>query len=105
MGSHVPNATALHKRVGLHMGLIDDLYALTSDDVEKGHLRIYDRAALEAEISAAGFGSIHARGILLKPLSHSQMESWDPKTVDALYEVGKELPDYCATLMIVGEKP
>jgi len=36
--------------------------------------------------------------VLLKPLSNSQMESWDPDIIEALYEVGKELPDYCSPI-------
>jgi 2-polyprenyl-3-methyl-5-hydroxy-6-metoxy-1,4-benzoquinol methylase len=99
----VPNAIALHKRIGRTMGLIDDYYALTEADIAKGHLHVYDRQLLEQEIVAAGFALVHSGGILLKPLSHRQMEAWDAKVVDALYEVGKELPDYCSSLIVVGE--
>ncbi len=100
----VPNATGLNKRIGKQMGLIKDLFALTDADIAKGHRRIYDRHRLEAAVTAAGFEILHSGGILLKPLSHRQMESWDLKIVDALYEVGKELPDYCSSLIVVGTK-
>ena len=100
----VPNALGLHKRIGHAMGLIEDFYALTPADLGKGHLRVYDRRILEAEFAAAGFTLAHSGGILLKPLSHRQMESWDAPVVDALFEVGKELPDYCSSLIVVGAK-
>lgn len=100
----VPNALGLHKRIGKQMGLIDDFYALTEADRAKGHVRIYDRQRLNAEITAAGFTLLHSGGILLKPLSHQQMEAWDPRAVDALYEIGKELPDYCSSLITVATK-
>lgn len=100
----VPNALGFHKRLGRYMGLTDDLYALTEADREKGHFRVYDRQQLEAEISSVGFDILHSGGILLKPLSHRQMETWDLKVVDALYEMGKELPDYCSSLIVVANK-
>ncbi|MFZ2631293.1 MAG: class I SAM-dependent methyltransferase [Desulfosalsimonadaceae bacterium] len=96
----VPNALGLHKRIGKHMGVIDDFYRLTPADLEKGHKRVYDMEILENEFRKAGFNPVHIGGILLKPLSHRQMETWDRKIVDALYEVGKELPGYCSSLLI-----
>jgi 2-polyprenyl-3-methyl-5-hydroxy-6-metoxy-1,4-benzoquinol methylase len=97
----VPNALGFHKRIGKAMGLIDDFYQLTDADVEKGHKRIYDSKMLCNEFVSAGYRIDLIGGILLKPLSHSQMESWDLNVVDALYEVGKELPDYCSSLIIL----
>jgi len=96
----VPNALGLHKRIGKYMGVIEDFYKLTPADLEKGHKRVYDIITLENEFRNAGFKPVHIGGILLKPLSHSQMETWDRKIVDALYEVGKELPGYCSSLLI-----
>lgn len=98
----VPNALGLHKRIGLKMGVIDDLYKLTEADYGKGHKRIYDKVSLTKDFTSAGYSILHVGGILLKPLSHKQMESWDKKVVDALYEIGLELPDYCSSLIIVG---
>lgn len=100
----VPNALGLHKRIGRQMGLCDDLYTLTEADHQKGHYHVFDRQRLETLLKKAGFSILHSGGILLKPLSHQQMEGWDMKIVDALYEVGKELPDYCSSLLVVGEK-
>lgn len=100
----VPNALGLHKRIGMQMGLMDDYYALTVADRAKGHTRVYDRNLLESELTSAGFSIHYSGGILLKPLSHRQMESWDSKVVDALFVIGKELPDYCSSLIAVGQK-
>lgn len=97
----VPNALGLHKRIGKAMGLINDFYQLTKEDIKKGHKRIYDSKMLRNEFLSAGYKIEHIGGILLKPLSHKQMESWDLKIVDALYEVGRELPEYCSSLIIV----
>lgn len=98
----VPNALGLHKRIGLKMGVIGDLYKLTEADYGKGHKRIYNKETLKTDFELAGYSVIHLGGILLKPLSHKQMETWDKKIVDALYEIGLDLPDYCSSLIIVG---
>ena len=97
----VPNALGLHKRIGKEIGFIDDYYKLTSADIDKGHKRIYDIKSLKKEFLRAGYNIVHIGGILLKPLSHKQMELWDKKIVDALYTIGKELPEYCSSLIIV----
>lgn len=97
----VPNALALHKRIGKAMGLINDLYQLTEADIKKGHKRIYDSKTLQNEFLSHNYKIEFLGGILLKPLSHKQMESWDLKLVDAFYEMGRELPEYCSSLIIV----
>lgn len=100
----VPNALGLHKRIGKHLGIIKDFYELTADDLEKGHCRIYDKQRLINEFLEASLQIIAIEGILLKPLSSSQMESWDIRICDALYKIGKELPEYCSSLMVVSQK-
>lgn len=100
----VPNALGLHKRIGKSIGVIDDYYKLTDADYGKGHKRIYDKHSLKSDFENSGLQVEYLGGILLKPLSHKQMETWDKKVVDALYEIGHELPDYCSSLIIVGRK-
>jgi ubiquinone biosynthesis O-methyltransferase len=101
----VPNATSLHKRIGLHMGLIDDLYALTDADLRKGHTRIYDAETLLVDLEESGFVVDHIGGILLKPLSNDQMESWDRPVIEALYEIGREMPELSSSLIVVADLP
>lgn len=100
----VPNARALHKKMGLHMGVIKDLYTLTDDDISKGHYRIYDRESLRSSLKKSGLQTIYESGILLKPQPHREMMKWDPRAVDALYEMGKELPEYCSSLITVAKR-
>jgi 2-polyprenyl-3-methyl-5-hydroxy-6-metoxy-1,4-benzoquinol methylase len=96
----VPNALALHKRIGRHMGLIDDFYTLTPSDKAKGHRRIYDADKLRSDLEAAGFTVEKLTGLFLKPLSSKQMESFELNFIDALYKIGKELPAYCSSIMV-----
>lgn len=98
----VPNALGLHKRIGKQIGAIDSYYKLTEADRDKGHVRIYDKNSLRTDFEIAGLTVKYLGGILLKPLSHKQMETWDENIVDALYVIGHDLTDYCSSLIIVG---
>ncbi len=100
----VPNALSLHKRIGKYLGIINDFYLLTHEDIKKGHQRIYDQERLIKELTKSGFRRISIEGVLLKPLSNHQMVLWDSKICDALFKIGKELPDYCSSLLAVAER-
>jgi len=101
----VPNAKALHKRLGKEMGLIKNFYSLTPADKAKGHTKVYDSNRLSQEFTRAGLRVIHNRGFFLKPFSSEQMAVYDDKILDGLYELGKKYPDLCSSLIIVGTKP
>ena len=94
----VPNAGALNRRLGKAMGMLARLDELHERDHRLGHRRVYGRAALEADLARAGLRVTHCEGIFLKPLSNAQMKGWSPDLLDGLYEVGKELPDYCSQI-------
>jgi 2-polyprenyl-3-methyl-5-hydroxy-6-metoxy-1,4-benzoquinol methylase len=96
----VPNAGSLNRRIGLAMGLLPDLHHLHERDHQLGHRRVYDVELLQAHIEAAGLSASAPEGILLKPLSNGQMESWDPKIIAALFAVGKEYPLLCNQLYV-----
>jgi len=100
----VPNAWALHKRIGKRMGLIRDLHELTPADHQKGHKVVYDPTTFRADFEAAGLRIVELSGILLKPLASSQMLQFGDEYAEALYELGKELPEYCSSLLAVAER-
>ena len=112
----VPNALSLNRRIGQKMGLISNLYELTSQDIEVGHKRFYDLESLEQDITASGLRVESMGSVFLKPFSNPQMEwlvnceaweqgsrgwggkdktvDWREKLCDALYEMARELPQY-----------
>lgn len=100
----VPNATGFHKRLGMKMGLIHDLYALTEEDLKKGHKKIYDTERLREEFRNTPLKLRLVDGIFFKPLSHKQMEQVDSGLYPLLYGIGKKMPDYCSSLIAVAEK-
>lgn len=96
----VPNALSLNRRVGKIMGIIDDHYELSASDLAVGHRRFYDRDRLVRDFLESGFMPEEVGGVLLKPLSNKQMESWSFEVVEALYVIGEELPDYCGLIYV-----
>jgi 2-polyprenyl-3-methyl-5-hydroxy-6-metoxy-1,4-benzoquinol methylase len=97
----VPNAESLHRRVGKAMGIIKKLDEVTPTDIKHGHRRVYTLDKLTKDIKGAGL-KINRKGtFFIKPLSNKQMERFDPKICDALYEVGKDLQGLGSMLYIL----
>jgi len=94
----VPNANSLNRRVGRAMGMLRTLDELHEGDLRLGHQRVYSWMTLGKDIQAANLKATHWDGIFLKPLSDAQMSEWDPKILDALYEVGKDFPELCTEI-------
>lgn len=105
----VPNARALSRQLALHMGLIEELNALTENDLKFGHRRVYDRVHLNRDLEAAGFNQISQGGIMLKILADFQMdelistEFLKEEHIEGLYSLGLEYPDLCGALFSVCE--
>lgn len=99
----VPNARSLHRRIGQKMGILKHLTDFSENDKRIGHRRIYTVETLRRDIQKAGLKVKFSTGIFLKPFSHSQMNKVDRKVWDALFEIGKELPDYCSTIYVIAQ--
>jgi 2-polyprenyl-3-methyl-5-hydroxy-6-metoxy-1,4-benzoquinol methylase len=103
----VPNARAMSRQIARHMGLIDDLFALTQNDINHGHRRVYDRISLNKDIDAAGLQQVSQGGLLLKLLADFQMDKMietgiiaEPQ-IEGLYKMGLEYPDFAGSLFSV----
>lgn len=88
----VPNGESVHRRLGLEMGLIQDVTELSEDDHRIGHRRIYTSTSLGEEVAAAGLKIEHSEGIMFKPLSNTQMFDWQDDLLSACYRLGKKMP-------------
>jgi 2-polyprenyl-3-methyl-5-hydroxy-6-metoxy-1,4-benzoquinol methylase len=103
----VPNARALSRQLARHMGLLDDLYSLTKNDIAHGHRRIYDRAILNRDIESAGLTQINQGGLILKLLADFQMDQLIKSNIlgekqrEGLYKMGLEYPDLSGALFSV----
>ncbi len=103
----VPNARALSRQLARHMGLLEDLYALTPNDVNHGHRRVYDRNSLNRDLQLAGLQQVSQGGLLLKLLADFQMDRLietaiiGDAQIEGLYKMGLEYPDFAGSLYAV----
>lgn len=106
----VPNARSLSRQLARHMGLLDDLYSLTKNDIAHGHRRVYDRVILNGDIESAGLNQINQGGLILKILADFQMDQLikskilGEKQQEGLYKMGLEYPDLSGTLFSICSK-
>lgn len=98
----VPNAKSLNRRLGLELGIIDDIYSLNANDVALGHQRQYCRDTLRAALRRAGYRITHEEGIYLKPLPLSVLKTLPDfrANLEAMLKVGIEYPELCVALLM-----
>ena len=98
----VPNATSLHRRAAMRLGLLDRLATLSPRARGLGQHRVYTRDQLDAVLATAGLVVTAAGGHALKPASNEQMarieEVLGRDVVEAIMVVGDEAPDLAAEL-------
>jgi 2-polyprenyl-3-methyl-5-hydroxy-6-metoxy-1,4-benzoquinol methylase len=97
----VPNAGSVHRRAGVHMGLLPRLDALGEADDALDHKRVYTHDTLRAEFASAGLDA-RTGGILFKPLPNDRMQALPPALLDAYEAMGRELPDLAAEIYALG---
>lgn len=98
----VPNARSLHRLLGHAAGLLADLYALSPSDLELGHKRYFDAGTFETAVAKAGYRIQDRCGLVLKPLTTSQLRSLGlPSAIErAFVDVGYTLPEICNGIML-----
>lgn len=98
----VPNAKSMNRRLGLELGLIDDIYSLNANDIALGHVRQYCRDALTDAVRRAGYRITHEEGIYLKPLPLAVLKTLDDfdANLQAMLRVGVDFPDLCVALLM-----
>ena len=94
----VPNALSLHRRMGVALGLLAQPDQLHAADFAMGHRRVYSPSLLSSHLQRSGLRIIAREGNFLKPLSNRQLADWPEELLEALAQVGRELPELCAEL-------
>jgi len=98
----VPNATSLHRRIGVCLGMLMDVASPSDQDRVIGHQRVYDAARLGADIVGAGYTIVEMGAFNLKLVSQAQMAEWSDALHEAIYVVSRECPpDICSNLYVV----
>jgi hypothetical protein len=98
----VPNATSLHRRIGVELGILSSVSAPSEQDRVIGHQRVYDMERLQADVAKAGFVLAEAGGFNLKLVSQAQMVDWPDKLHEAIYRVSRQCPpEMCSNIYVV----
>ena len=98
----VPNATSLHRRIGLELGMLSDVAGPSEQDKIIGHQRVYDMGRLRADIVKSGYTIATMGGFNLKLVSQAQMAGWSDSLHEAIYRVSRECPpELCSNLYVV----
>ncbi|HMN67506.1 MAG TPA: methyltransferase domain-containing protein [Bdellovibrionales bacterium] len=100
----VPNAASLHRRLGVDMGMLGELHELSAQDHKVGHCRYYDFASFRGDIESGGLKVSKMEGLVLKPFPNSKMDELTEPFCDALFNVGRTLPEWGAEIFVRAEK-
>lgn len=98
----VPNAKSMNRRLGLELGIINDIYELNANDHALGHRRQYCLASLKAELTQHQFRITHEEGIYLKPLPLDVLKTLPnfKSNLHAMLRVGIDFPELCVGLLV-----
>jgi SAM-dependent methyltransferase len=98
----VPNAKSLNRRLGVEMGMIDDIYDLNENDHILGHKRNFCRDTLHDVVAQSSGTVTHEEGIYLKPLPLGVLQKLDnfEDNLNAMLKVGVDFPDLCVGLLM-----
>ena len=100
----VPNASSLHRQVGVALGHLGAVTDMSPGDELLGHRRVYTSDALRAEVQAAGFDRVQLDGLFLKPLSNGQMDAFSDELRRAFFSLGSAAPEVACIISCVAEK-
>lgn len=98
----VPNGKSLNRRLGLAMGMINDIYSLNQNDLALGHKRQYCLDTLRSDMEAAGLEVTHTEGVYLKPFPLHILQNIESpeQNFQALMEVGIDFPELCVAVLL-----
>ncbi|MBD9360880.1 class I SAM-dependent methyltransferase [Methylomonas fluvii] len=99
-----PNCMSLNRRAGYKMGVLENYEKMAPKDYEVGHRRLYTVDMLKDHCDKAGLKVLSVKGMYLKPLSEKQMIELGDDAVRAFYSLGEDIPEYCASLLVVATK-
>ena len=103
---NVPNATSLHNRLAVKMGMIPNVFARSALAERMQRTNTYDAAGLAARVEEAGFRVETSGSYFLKPFTHRQLQRMldegiiDERVLDALDHVSDDFPDAGAEIYV-----
>ncbi|MEW1959069.1 methyltransferase domain-containing protein [Kineococcus sp. NPDC059986] len=103
---NVPNARSLHRQLAVAMGLVEDVFALSSIQQQMQQRATYDLERLRGELATAGFSVARWGTVLVKPFPHAGMQRLvdtgflTPELLDGLDALAALLPEIGSELWV-----
>ena len=97
----VPNANSIHRKLGVHMGLLKCVSELNDGDLLLGHKRVYSSDLLMEHISKSPLKLVSMRTITMKAISNAQFSSFPPEYLDACVDPYLDWGDHGGQLLAV----
>jgi SAM-dependent methyltransferase len=103
----VPNANAISRQIGVHMGLIPSNAAVLESESLQGHVRTYSVDTFRRDILGAGLKIEMISGVFLKALANFQLDRAlesgiiNSEYIEAANSLAKVYPDFSASLIAV----
>lgn len=98
----VPNANSFHRKIGVHMNILQNPKSFTESDIKVGHENVFDFYSMrDLLINKCNMSVYSHQGVFIKFLSNSQMNVLFKQNKNlslALYELGKEYPTESAEI-------
>lgn len=89
----VPNATSLHRRLSVVMGVQKDVHELGESDRSIGHRRVYDSSMLEIDLISAGFKVETKIPMMFKPFPNSILSYLTDDQLTGIFNLGDRIPE------------
>jgi 2-polyprenyl-3-methyl-5-hydroxy-6-metoxy-1,4-benzoquinol methylase len=99
----VPNHNSLHRHIGVKLGMLERVEALNDQDIILGHKRVYGPQLLCEHVAQAGLDLVRFGGLMVKPLSNRQMQTWPQPLQDAFFAISDDFPELCAEIYVVAQ--
>ncbi len=98
----VPNAKSLNRRMGLELGIINDIYSLNENDLKLGHKRQFCVDSLSQLVEREGYKINLIEGIYLKPLPLGELKKINnfEANLQAMLKVGIDFPEICVAMLM-----
>lgn len=93
---NVPLAHSLHRLMGVELGMIPAVDALSESDIEYGHYRVYSPDRMRDHIQRAGLRRVFEMPYYLKPLSTEMLRALSDEQHRALFSLGRKFPDFAS---------
>ncbi|WP_456399943.1 class I SAM-dependent methyltransferase [Persephonella sp.] len=100
----VSNKYSFHRRLGFYMSILDDMDSLkNASAIASEKIWLADRYLLLSILRNSGYNVIHIEPHFFKILPNKYLQRLPEDIIKALFEIGKELPDYCAEIYVCAE--